>query len=256
MLPVNFHIVPLATRSAAPAFTLKGCRVQINPTDRWRAHHYHTHLHTPHRPFSLSHLPLPAAFVTTAIISGVLMAQQTLLLRERDMMERKREKRRTEGEMEEQKEKQYHHHHHMNSCLPLKTTGEELGEARVRGVTCWPVAPFRVEGWQWERGGSHTYQGGCELISTLEREREGVRKSEKKGERLSIEMKDGDEERMSGKSWVLEPSYKTRRRRGGGQSDRKGGVREGCRRGVKTHLFLDGCEFRLERRVAWEHSIA
>lgn len=40
------------------------------------------------------------------------------------------------------------------------------------------------------------------------------------------------------------------------QSDRKGGVREGCRGGVKTHLFLDGCEFRLEWRVAWEHSIA
>lgn len=44
--------------------------------------------------------------------------------------------------------------------------------------------------------------------------------------------------------------------RGGKNSDRKGGVREGCRGGVKTHLFLDGCEFRLERRVAWEHSIA
>lgn len=29
---------------------------------------------------------------------------------------------------------------------------------------------------------------------------------------------------------------------GGEHSDRKGGVREGCRRGVKTHLFLDGCE--------------
>lgn len=43
---------------------------------------------------------------------------------------------------------------------------------------------------------------------------------------------------------------------GGRQSDRKGGVREGCRRGVKSHLFLDGCEFRLEPRVAWEHSIA
>lgn len=38
-----------------------------------------------------------------------------------------------------------------------------------------------------------------------------MRKSEKKGERHSIEMKDGDEERMSGKSWVLQPSYKTRR---------------------------------------------
>lgn len=32
----------------------------------------------------------------------------------------------------------------------------------------------------------------------------------------------------------------------GGQSD---GV--GCRGGVKTHLFLQECEFRLERRVAW-----
>ena len=38
-------------------------------------------------------------------------------------------------------------------------------------------------------------------------------------------MKDDDEERTSGKSWVLEPSYKTRRGEpggwGGGQSDRK-----------------------------------
>lgn len=41
-----------------------------------------------------------------------------------------------------------------------------------------------------------------------------MRKSEKKGARQSIEMKDGDEERMSGKSWVLEPSYKTRRKGG------------------------------------------
>lgn len=32
----------------------------------------------------------------------------------------------------------------------------------------------------------------------------------------------------------------------GGRND---GV--GCRGGVKTHLFLQGCEFRLERRVAW-----
>lgn len=67
-------------------------------------------------------------------------------------------------------------------------------------------------------------------------------------------MKDDDEKRASGKSWVLELSYKTRR--GGKQSDRKGGVRQGCRRGVKTHLFLDGCEFRPEQREAWEHSIA
>lgn len=42
---------------------------------------------------------------------------------------------------------------------------------------------------------------------------------------------------------------------GSSQSDRKRGVREGCRGGVKTHLFLDGCEFRLEWKVAWEHNI-
>lgn len=35
--------------------------------------------------------------------------------------------------------------------------------------------------------------------------------SEKKGERQSREMKDDDEKRASGKSWVLELSYKTRR---------------------------------------------
>lgn len=35
----------------------------------------------------------------------------------------------------------------------------------------------------------------------------------------------------------------------------KRGVREGCRGGVKTHLFLDGCEFRMKWRVAWEHNI-
>lgn len=59
-------------------------------------------------------------------------------------------------------------------------------------------------------------------------------------------MKDDDEERTSGKSWVLEPSYKTGEGGAGGgrQSDRKGGVRGGCRVGVKTHLFLDGCELR------------
>lgn len=80
-------------------------------------------------------------------------------------------------------------------------------------------------------------------------------KSEKKGKRQSREMKDDDEEQTSGKSWVLGAGAI---KLGGGkkQSDRKGGVREGCRRGVKTHLFLDGCEFRLEQRVAWEHSIA
>lgn len=40
--------------------------------------------------------------------------------------------------------------------------------------------------------------------------------------------------------------------RGGG---RKRGVREGCRGGVKSHLFLDGCEFRLEWRE-WPGSTA
>lgn len=107
-------------------------------------------------------------------------------------------------------------------------------------------------GWVRMEGGwgSHTSQGDCELISTFEREGGKVRKKESG----KAEMKDDDEERTSGKSWVLELSYKTRR--GKKQSDRKGGVREGCRGGVKTHLFLDGCEFRLEWRVAWEHSIA
>lgn len=79
---------------------------------------------------------------------------------------------------------------------------KDLGEGRVRGITCRPVAPFRVAVGGWVRmeeegegekeeveGGSHTSQGDCELISTLERERgggrEGGRESEKKkkGER-------------------------------------------------------------------------
>ena len=62
-----------------------------------------------------------------------------------------------------------------------------------------------------------------------------------KSSKAEREMKDDDEERTSGKSWVLEPSYKSRREEKK-HSDRKGGVREGCGRGVKTHLFLDGCE--------------
>lgn len=83
------------------------------------------------------------------------------------------------------------------------------------------------------------------------KEREGgeVRKKE---ERQSRGMK--DEERTSGKEWkrVLWSSYKTEGRVGWGG---EGGSEEGCRGGVKTHLFLDGCEFRLEWKVAWEHSI-
>ena len=51
-------------------------------------------------------------------------------------------------------------------------------------------------------------------------------------------MKDDDEERTSGKSWVLEPSYKTRRGwRGGGQSDRKGGVRGRLQRRCEDSSF-------------------
>lgn len=38
-------------------------------------------------------------------------------------------------------------------------------------------------------------------------------------------------------------SFKTQKG-GVGQRDAKRGVKEGCRGGVKTHLFLDGCEFR------------
>lgn len=63
-------------------------------------------------------------------------------------------------------------------------------------------------------------------------------------------MKRGRGEKAGCRSWAIKP--------GGGkkQSDRTGGAREGCRRGVKTHLCLDGCEFRPEREEAWEHSRA
>lgn len=65
-------------------------------------------------------------------------------------------------------------------------------------------------------------------------------------------MKDGDEERRSGKSWVSEPSFKTRRREKHG--DRKGGVRKGCRGGVNTHLFWIGVS--LGWRGEWPGSAA
>lgn len=50
-------------------------------------------------------------------------------------------------------------------------------------------------------------------------------------------LEDEDEERASGEGWLLWLGCKT----GGGG------------RGVKTHLFLDGCELGMEWRVAWEH---
>ena len=57
-------------------------------------------------------------------------------------------------------------------------------------------------------GGSHTSQGDCELISTLEGEEGVAGWKVRKKERSKAER---DEERTSGKSWVLELSYKTRR---------------------------------------------
>lgn len=53
-----------------------------------------------------------------------------------------------------------------------------------KGVSCRPVAPFRVAASGWVRmglgvGGSHTSEGHCELISTSEREGRGGRGSEK-----------------------------------------------------------------------------
>lgn len=48
-------------------------------------------------------------------------------------------------------------------------------------------------------------------------------------------------------------SYKTQKG-GVGQRDAKRGVKEGCRGGVKTHLFLDGCEFR-ERSTGAQHRL-
>lgn len=81
---------------------------------------------------------------------------------------------------------------------------KDLGEGRVRGITCRPVAPFRVAVGGWVRmeeegegekeeveGGSHTSQGDCELISTLEREREG--EAEREGGKVRKKKKERDE---------------------------------------------------------------
>lgn len=70
----------------------------------------------------------------------------------------------------------------------------------------------------------------------------------KKGEGQSREMRDEkkEKEKAGCRGRAVKPGAGWDEVGVGGRSD---GV--GYRGGVKTHLFLQGCEFRLERRVAW-----
>lgn len=88
---INFHIVPPATRSPAPLLLWKAAGSELTPQIDWE-------LITPSHP-PPSFFPLSAAFVAAAIIPGVLMVSQTLLVREEE--EGQSEKSRTKGDMEE-----------------------------------------------------------------------------------------------------------------------------------------------------------
>lgn len=98
-------------------------------------------------------------------------------------------------------------------CNPKKKKKKSRDEWSER----WSIQGWRGKGgcgWMGEdeRGLFSHLPGRLWIDQHLrEGEREGGRESEKKGERQSREMKDDDEKRASGKSWVLELSYKTRR---------------------------------------------
>lgn len=87
-----------------------------------------------------------------------------------------------------------------------------------KGVLRRPVAPFRVAASGWVRmgweGGSHTFEGHCELISTSEREGRGGRGGEK--ERRGAKQRDEGREEGEGEGSVSWPSCKTRSRMGWG----------------------------------------
>lgn len=75
-------------------------------------------------------------------------------------------------------------------------------------VSCWPVALFRVAASGWVRmglrGGSHTSEGHCELISTSEREGRGGEGSEK--ERRGAKQRDEGRGKEEGEEdWVSWP---------------------------------------------------
>lgn len=134
------------------------------------------------------------------------MASQTLLLRET----RKEVDRRRHGGTKASSSSSSSHK--LFSSPKIHWWG--IGWGKLKGVTCH-YSGWRGKGgsgWMGEDqggGGSHTSQGDCELISTLEKGREGGKESEKKesgeAERWRMAMRREGVEKAGCRSRALKP---------------------------------------------------